>query len=151
MTKYFANPKYYLEFIDQSQSSATCSNVIFWNWISYTCMHSLHWSGVISRVEKAKYARRFVLWKSSEYKKNGHKFCFRGNGTSVFRNLCLHFQKKSPYRFFRQGIISGTFVFLKSATVANKLSGDSRLAYIWLDAYNFVFNYVAVLLKSGRT
>ena len=96
-------------------------------------MHSLHWSGVISRVEKAKYARRFVLWKSSEYKKNGHKFCFRGNGTSVFRNFYFVFtfsKKKSPYRFFRQGIISGTFVFLKSATVANKLSGDSRLAYI---------------------
>ena len=33
MTKYFADPKYYLEFIDQSHSSATCCNVIFSNWI----------------------------------------------------------------------------------------------------------------------
>ena len=33
MTKYFANPKYHLDFIDQSQSSATYCIVIFWNWI----------------------------------------------------------------------------------------------------------------------
>ena len=69
---------------------------------------------MISRVEKAKYARRFVLWKSSEYKKMAINFVLEGM-ERLYLEICVYiFKKKSPYRFFRQGIISGTFVFFKA-------------------------------------
>ena len=82
--------------------------ILYWlEWLANTyekttCMHSLHWSGVISRVEKAKYARRFVLWKSSEYKKMAINFVLEGMERLYLEIfiLCLHFQKKKVHIVF---------------------------------------------------
>ena len=68
--------------------------------LSHVCtMHSLHWSGVISRVEKAKYTRRFVLWKSSEYKKMAINFVLEGM-ERLYLEICVYIFKKKVHIVF---------------------------------------------------